>query len=115
MRQSVRVGLGLWGRPHGKHSNTQWVKQYRRIATHTLNHHASALSVIPTEIDKSSKEFKENALQFGEAMDRLRKLHQKIEGGGSPKAREKHIARGKMLPREYVRAPKHSYTNLNFL
>ena len=35
-------------------------------------------------------------------MARMEALHKKIEGGGSAKAREKHIARGKMLPREYV-------------
>jgi len=37
---------------------------------------------------------------MGEAMARMRELHQKIEGGGPARAREKHIARGKMLPRE---------------
>ncbi len=39
---------------------------------------------------------------MGEVMARMQELHKKIEGGGSAKAREKHIARGKMLPREYV-------------
>ncbi len=39
---------------------------------------------------------------MGEVMARMQELHKKIEGGGSAKARDKHIARGKMLPREYV-------------
>ena len=39
---------------------------------------------------------------MGELEARMRELHQKIESGGSVKARDKHIARGKMLPREYV-------------
>jgi len=37
---------------------------------------------------------------MGEAMARMRELHQKIEEGGPARAREKHVARGKMLPRE---------------
>ena len=73
----------------------------RSIATHTYSHHASALSVLPTNVDVSSAEYKENAHQMGEVVAKMRKLHQKIEEGGPPKAREKHIARGKMLPREY--------------
>ena len=39
---------------------------------------------------------------MGEVMARMQELHKKIQEGGSGKAREKHIARGKMLPREYV-------------
>ena len=39
---------------------------------------------------------------MGEVMARMQELHKKILGGGSAKAKEKHIARGKMLPREYV-------------
>ena len=77
-------------------------EQLRAIATHTYNHHASALSVLPSNVDKSSSDYIENAKQMGEVMARMEELHKKIEGGGSAKAREKHIARGKMLPREYV-------------
>ena len=39
---------------------------------------------------------------MGEVMAQMQELHKTIEGGGSAKAKEKHIARGKMLPREYV-------------
>lgn len=74
----------------------------RSVATHTYSHHASAISVLPTNIDTSSADYKENARQMGEVMARMRDLHQKIEESGPPKSREKHIARGKMLPREYV-------------
>lgn len=35
-------------------------------------------------------------------MARMTELHAKIAKGGPQKARDKHIARGKMLPREYV-------------
>ena len=76
--------------------------QVRSIATHTYNHHASALSILPTNVDKSSEEYKNNASQMGGVITRMEELHRKIEGGGPAKARDKHIARGKMLPREYV-------------
>ncbi len=76
----------------------------RVIAAHKFSHYASALSVLPTRVDTSAVEFKDNAARFGELMARMRKLHETIERGGPQKAREKHIARGKMLPREYVAA-----------
>lgn len=37
-----------------------------------------------------------------EAISKLRKQNSKISEGGSAKARDKHVARGKMLVREYV-------------
>ena len=74
----------------------------RSVATHTFNHHAAAISILPTNIDTSSQDFKENTRQMGEVMARMTDLHARIEKGGSTKARDKHIARGKMLPREYA-------------
>lgn len=74
----------------------------RSIATHTYAHHASAISVLPTNVDVSSSQYKQNAQEMGEVMARMNELHAKIEGGGPQKARDKHVARGKMLPREYV-------------
>ncbi|MCJ1463956.1 Methylcrotonoyl-CoA carboxylase beta chain, mitochondrial, partial [Pseudocyphellaria aurata] len=82
----------------------QWQKQTRSIATHTFSHHASALSVLPSDIDVSSAEFKENAAKFDDLLAGMRELHQKIEQGGPQKAREKHEARGKMLPRDRITA-----------
>ncbi len=75
--------------------------QSRTVATHTYNYHASALSVLPSDVDKSSNDFTENVRQMGEVMAKMERLHHKIEGGGPVKAKEKHIARGKMLIREY--------------
>lgn len=100
MRKTLCIGFESYGRFTCRRSFPQCLKQYRPIATHAFNHHASALSVIPTKVDTLSKDFKENAVQFGEVMERMHELHQKIEQGGSLKAREKHVARGKMLPRE---------------
>ena len=78
------------------------VHHVRTIATHTYEHHASALSILQSSIDKSSDQYKENAAQVREVTARLQELHERIREGGSAKARDKHVARGKMLPREYV-------------
>ena len=89
-----------------RRQTTQIPSQYhiykRSIATHPYSHHAAALSVLPTNVDTASTDFKENARRFEDVMVRLQRLHRKIEHGGSEKARQKHVARGKMLPREYV-------------
>jgi 3-methylcrotonyl-CoA carboxylase beta subunit len=77
-------------------------KASRGIATYTPPHQANAISVLPTIVDTSSAEYQENAKQMGEVMARLESLTQKIRQGGPPKAREKHIARKKMLPRDRV-------------
>jgi 3-methylcrotonyl-CoA carboxylase beta subunit len=76
-----------------------------------LSHHASAISILPTKVETSSSEYKSNASQFGEVMAQMQVLHEKIHEGGPAKAREKHLARGKMLPREYVIASYNSFTN----
>jgi 3-methylcrotonyl-CoA carboxylase beta subunit len=55
-------------------------------------------------VDPSSAEYKENANQMGEVMAHFESLTHKIHQGGPPKAREKHIARKKMLPRDRVTA-----------
>jgi 3-methylcrotonyl-CoA carboxylase beta subunit len=74
----------------------------RAIATQSYLHQGSAVSKLPTLVDASTAEFIENAQQMEEIVRSLESLHTKIGKGGSQKARDKHIARGKMLPREYV-------------
>ncbi|KAL8857625.1 MAG: hypothetical protein Q9178_005790 [Gyalolechia marmorata] len=59
------------------------------------------LSVLPTNVDQSSSTFRQNASQFNALMSQMEDLHRKIEKGGTQKARERHIAKGKMLAREY--------------
>ncbi|OQE15730.1 hypothetical protein PENSTE_c027G10228 [Penicillium steckii] len=76
----------------------------RAVASYTHPHHASALSVLPTTVDTSSPEYQENSQQMQELLDRMSSLHGKIAKGGSEKAREKHLSRGKMLPRDRVSA-----------
>src|SRR5688500_6658382 len=78
--------------------------QTRSVATFTPASQASAISVLQTNVDTSSEEFKENERQMAEAMARLKGLTRKSQLGGSVKAREKHLARKKMLPRDRVTA-----------
>ena len=76
----------------------------RTAASFVHDRHAKAISVLPTRVDKSSPEFKENAAQLGEIMERYAELHKKIALGGPEKARTKHVGRGKMLARDRVTA-----------
>ncbi|KAL8884141.1 MAG: hypothetical protein Q9215_007742 [Flavoplaca cf. flavocitrina] len=72
----------------------------RTIATHAYSHHAKQLSILPTNVDSSSPTFRDNATNFNALMSRMEDLHRKIERGGTEKAREKHLAKGKMLVRD---------------
>ena len=76
----------------------------RGAATFTHPHHASAISVIPTLVDKSAAEYQENARQLGELMSKYTELHKKLALGGPQRARDKHVQRGKMLARDRVTA-----------
>ena len=102
MTRALRLALTLRTSWRSKRVTAPRQAQTRPIATHGFNHHASLLSIISSKVDKSSEQYEDNAKQMGEVMARMQELHQKIELGGPAKAREKHIARGKMLPREYV-------------
>lgn len=88
-------------RPLPIHTLRQWS---RNAATFTHSHHADAVSIISTTVDPSSADFKENKLQMAEATENLINLHTKIAQGGSQKARDKHIQRGKMLVRDRITA-----------
>ncbi|KAI1141209.1 carboxyl transferase [Hypoxylon sp. FL0543] len=76
----------------------------RAIASYTAPYQANAISVIQSNVDSTSDEFKENERLMGEAMARLEQLTRTAQQGGPAKAREKHIARKKMLPRDRVAA-----------
>ncbi|KAI4087791.1 MAG: hypothetical protein LQ344_006547 [Seirophora lacunosa] len=77
---------------------------HRSIATHTYAHHAKQLSVLPTNVDTSSTDYKQNFTQYASLISQMQDLHRKIEKGGSDKAREKHVGRGKMLVRDRITA-----------
>ncbi|GKZ66801.1 methylcrotonoyl-CoA carboxylase beta chain, mitochondrial [Aspergillus niger] len=85
-------------------TRTPFLAFSRSVASYTHPHHASAISALPTSVDTSSSDFKENAQQMQELLDRMASLHSTISQGGPQKAKDKHIARGKMLPRDRVTA-----------
>ncbi|KAI1472483.1 carboxyl transferase [Daldinia caldariorum] len=76
----------------------------RAIASYTAPHQANAISIIQSNVDSTSDEFKENERLMNEAMARLEQLTRSAQQGGPAKAREKHLARKKMLPRDRVTA-----------
>jgi 3-methylcrotonyl-CoA carboxylase beta subunit len=62
------------------------------------------MPVISTAIDSKSETFRGNAANLRKLTDELKvELARTAEGGGA-RAREKHVARGKLLPRERIRA-----------
>lgn len=88
----------------------------RKIANYTHHHHASAISVLPTAIDVSAAGFQENAEQMNRLIAKMSSLHSSVAQGGSQKARDKHVSRGKMLPRDRITAlidPKTSFLELS--
>jgi len=62
------------------------------------------MPVIESHIDPRSAEFQANAAQLRAAVDDLKKQMAQAALGGGDKARGKHTERGKLLPRERVRA-----------
>ena len=62
------------------------------------------MSALTSQIDPRSPEFQASSAQLRALVDDLqREMARSAEGGGA-KAREKHTARGKLLPRERIRA-----------
>ncbi|MGI9310611.1 MAG: carboxyl transferase domain-containing protein [bacterium] len=60
------------------------------------------MSVIKNEIDSRSEEFEKNSAWMESLCDELRQRIEKIALGGGERARGKHLARGKLLPRERI-------------
>ncbi|KAK3310782.1 carboxyl transferase domain-containing protein [Chaetomium strumarium] len=90
--------------PRSRNLVTPGPRTRRTVATFNAPHHASAISVIKSNVDTSSEEFKENERLMGEAMARLDELTRRVQQGGPAKAKEKHLTRKKMLPRDRVTA-----------
>lgn len=55
-----------------------------------------------SEIDPTSSEFRTNAAAMTAVVEDLHRVSAKIALGGSQSARDKHVARGKLLPRDRV-------------
>ncbi len=61
------------------------------------------MTVIPTSIDRRSAEFQTNAASMTSLVSQLRATVEQIRRGGGAAARAKHLARGKLLPRDRIR------------
>ena len=62
------------------------------------------MPVIESQIDSRSTEFQANAAHMRATVDDLKRQLEKSSLGGGEKARNKHTERGKLLPRERIRA-----------
>src|SRR3984957_1724875 len=62
------------------------------------------MPVIESQIDSRSTEFQTNAAHMRATVDDLKRQLEKSALGGGEKARNKHTERGKLLPRERIRA-----------
>jgi 3-methylcrotonyl-CoA carboxylase beta subunit len=60
------------------------------------------LAVLSSSIDTSTGEFRANAERMRALVQELQAQRAEAAHGGSEKARERHVARGKLLPRERV-------------
>jgi 3-methylcrotonyl-CoA carboxylase beta subunit len=60
------------------------------------------MAAIKSRIDTRSDEFRGNAASLQRQVDDLRARAAEVALGGDAKSRERHVARGKLLPRERV-------------
>ena len=61
------------------------------------------MSVIPSQVNPRSGEFRRNADAMRAAVDDLKATVRRIKEGGGEEARKRHLGRNKLLPRERVR------------
>jgi 3-methylcrotonyl-CoA carboxylase beta subunit len=96
----------------------RWVGSRRTAATYTSPRQAAQISIIQSAVDTDSARYRDNASSMGELTSRLTTLHAEAAQGGSEKARQKHVERGKMLVRDRVTAlidPGTSFLELSSL
>jgi len=60
------------------------------------------MQVIKSQLNPRSEEFRANAQRMGELVGDLRAKAAQVTQGGSEAARQKHLARGKLLPRDRI-------------
>lgn len=61
------------------------------------------MSILETKVNAHSEAFQANKTAMEALVNDLREKLQKISAGGGEKSQQKHLARGKLLPRERVR------------
>ena len=62
------------------------------------------MPVLDSALDTRSPEFRANAAAMQALVDDLRQIADRVRQGGGEAARQRHLARGKLLPRDRVRA-----------
>jgi 3-methylcrotonyl-CoA carboxylase beta subunit len=62
------------------------------------------MTILSSQVDTRSDTFKRNAEAMGALVADLRSRTEKVRLGGGEDSRKRHVARGKLLPRERVRA-----------
>jgi 3-methylcrotonyl-CoA carboxylase beta subunit len=82
----------------------RWVGSRRTAATYTSPRHAAQISIIQSHVDTDGERYRDNAASMGELTSALVSLHATAAQGGSEKARQRHIERGKMLVRDRITA-----------
>ena len=60
------------------------------------------MAILSSSVDTGSSEFESNARHHKKLAAELGELVEKIAVGGDQRSRERHVARGKLLPRERV-------------
>ncbi|KAH8304205.1 probable methylcrotonoyl-CoA carboxylase beta chain, mitochondrial [Drosophila kikkawai] len=64
--------------------------------------HVGEANILPSEVDKQSAEYKENAREMGKLIEELRSYTSQVLTGGGQKAIERHTSRGKLLARDRI-------------
>ncbi len=62
------------------------------------------MSILETSIDAHSREYADNRGTMVGRVEQLREISRMVCNGGGEEARARHLARGKMLPRERISA-----------
>jgi 3-methylcrotonyl-CoA carboxylase beta subunit len=60
------------------------------------------MSVLPTHVNPRSPEFQENAAAMRQLLEEFHARQAQVRQGGSERARQRHVERAKLLPRERV-------------
>jgi 3-methylcrotonyl-CoA carboxylase beta subunit len=60
------------------------------------------MPILPTAVNPKSAEYQENYAAMTRLVEEFRARQEGVRQGGSEKARQRHVARGKLLPRERV-------------
>ncbi len=62
------------------------------------------MSALKSRLEPGSEEFRENAATMRAMIDDLRAQHARVRQGGDEASRQRHVSRGKLLPRERIGA-----------